>query len=130
MKRSPHQHVPLASDRSATIRCLAEASRLALSAGSDPWQFALELPALLQEGATRTELRWFVQTGVAEHGQEITDDGSSTRKFRRTTCLYFTAKSCFVLATAGKETPTNPADRTPRRPIWDPETRQLSLGKS
>jgi len=47
---------------------LSQADTLALDAGADRWDFALEIDRLFHADLTINDLRWLVAKGFAEHG--------------------------------------------------------------
>ena len=67
----------------------------------DPWEFALPLLHLVEQGAGQSELRWLVVNGYIDHADEVTTFRDPVRKFRRRANVAFTAKTCFVFAEAG-----------------------------
>ena len=77
---------------------LVKASALALDAGQDKWDFALELRVLRRHGLSESDLRWLMCKGIVEHARELSRKGDCRRTFRSKNTLKFKKRSCFVLA--------------------------------
>jgi hypothetical protein len=100
----------------AAVIQLSEAHDYACQTGSDLWEFAVEIGALLALGVTRNDLRWLVASGCAECARETTRRGDSSRKFSPVQDFRFTPKTCFVVTDAGlRLTATVPSELTLRR---------------
>jgi hypothetical protein len=82
---------------------LLQAHRYAQDAGSDEWDFALEINRLYESGMTINELRWLVAKQLVRHGRETTVDGDSHRSFQPHCGLNFTTETCLILTPAGVE---------------------------
>lgn len=65
------------------------------------WEFAVELREILSDELTRSDIRWLLQKGYAEHAREVTLPGEETREFHRVRGLTFTKRSCLVLTKRG-----------------------------
>ncbi len=133
------------------LALLAKADGYARRTGGLREQFAVEIEELLACGATRSDLRWLVVNGYAEHYAEITRSSDPVRKFRKQPNTRFGKSACFALTTAGEalagtlpnqtaETPSfswgriTPAAAAgslsahkPTCPQWDPMHRLLSV---
>ena len=87
----------------AALAALLTSFDYSQDAGSDPWQFALDLPELLSTGATIADLRWLIHRGFAEHARETTIPGDNNRSFRRLAPTSFPPDCCVILSTAGAD---------------------------
>jgi hypothetical protein len=131
-------------DRLATaLQLLLAADAAAESSKRDRWQFAVETQEFVDAGVLKTDLRWLVSMGYAEHGQERTRKSSRRRSFRRLTSLSFPPNTCFVISNKGRRwagratsgerpsaaaspnPPLNGGSRASDHPRWDAELRQL-----
>ena len=65
------------------------------------WDFAVEMPVLLAQGLTATDLRYLVCQGIVEHRVEETRPKNRHRLFRRVLSLSFHRRSCFTLTETG-----------------------------
>ncbi len=82
---------------------------------TDPWQFAVELPELLSNGATLADIRWLIHRGFAEHARETTIPGDNTRSFRRLAPTSFPPDCCpHLLSSAAGTFPRPPRAPLPR----------------
>jgi hypothetical protein len=90
---------PLAEQQA--LRLLAEAWEAAFQAGSDVWQFALQLSALRGDGVVDTTLRRLIAMGEVRHGFETTLPRARRRRIRLQRNMRFSEASCFVLSEAG-----------------------------
>ena len=70
---------PIDHDLRDALRLLAQAYRLAHDAGSELWDFALEISRLFDARLTASDLRWLIAKGFVEHGQELSVYGGSHR---------------------------------------------------
>lgn len=132
---------PLEADRHTVLSALAEARDLAAAADRDPWEFAVELAALLAAGTSASALRLLVHEGYLDHAREVTRNGDALRHFRPIANLSFPPGTCFVLTDAGlgrvREGGTgSPAALSqgpqadgprPCRPVWSARERTLLL---
>jgi hypothetical protein len=129
------------------LSVLEEAHECAWDGSCDDWQFAVELPVLLNAGTTVTALRALIESGQIEHAQETTAPSHSLRRFRRVNSLAFPPHTCFVLRRI--ETPTSTSESmigerlstppgggaalaSPKKtlvPNWDSRLKELRLGK-
>jgi hypothetical protein len=69
--------------------------------GQDEWNFAVEIQALRNAGASNSDLRWLLGKGHVEHATEVTRPDDLCRRFRRDRSLRFNRKTCFVLMPSG-----------------------------
>lgn len=128
----------------AAIQLLHEAHLLALDAGRDKWDFAVEIRHLRQQGLHESHLRWLVCKELVEHAKEITPAGENARTFQRTGELTFSESTCFVLMHSDVEIPASirqhgtvrmPGVGESRRsvvresclPCWDVDRHELSF---
>jgi hypothetical protein len=130
------------------LRCLLEAYERAGELGREPWDFAVELAALLAHGLTVTDLRGLICHGDVEHAVEVTRPEDTRRVFHRTENLAVKEGSCFVLTPAGVARlrggqpgsaavlcpngtrATEPAEHArPAAPHWDDATHTLYWGE-
>lgn len=126
---------------------LVEAWRYAEVLGSDPWEFAVELPALLAAGATINQLRAIACGGLVNYRRDITHNTAESRQFESLKNLAFPPGTCFVLRVAPPDStggsPSVTAQRgltgntqsrnqaslkVTQRPHWDPASRTLYVG--
>ncbi len=130
----------LAEPLLAALNQLKQAHDYAADIECDPWEFAVEIDRLIEQGITIGDLRWFVKKGFLEHACDVTSSEDLTRKFERRPNLAFTHETCFLLTESGLElfesqnialeTPAVPT--TPLRPegapFWDADDRTLYVG--
>lgn len=148
----PSHAFPTATDRAAEgLVFLLEAREYADDTNTDRWNFALEIGELRSVGLTKSDLRYLVLKGYAEHARETTLPGEATRSFHKSHGLTFSKRSCFVITDAGVfaarnrevtqlpdsplavcETTSPPSGRaqlstSARRvvPCWDPDLQEL-----
>ena len=76
---------------------------------ADPWDFAVELAALVTAGAMTADLRWLLANGYIDLATEITKPGDPVRRFYPVRHLAFTGRTCFVLTDAGVDFLNAPA---------------------
>lgn len=122
------------------LTLLLQAHEYAAALGRDPWDFAVELPAVLAAGLTRSDLRWMVCTGMVGHAAEVpADRPDGARAFGAVGGLALTDRCCFVLTGPGVEAarravglappaPPGPAAAGPGPappPCWEPDRRTL-----
>jgi hypothetical protein len=103
---SPRTHVAISIAKlSAGVeRALAEmaiAHEYARDAGSDTWQFAVEISRLRELGLNASDLRWMVEKGYVIHAREITEAEDVDRKFARGINTAFSHETRFLLTDAG-----------------------------
>lgn len=135
------------------LKYLFRAYSRAHMAGTDVWEYAVEIAELEQAGLYRSELRWLVLQGYADHAEEVTRPGSLQREFRTLDPHRFTSQTCFVLTDRGirlferhadplkvrsldvtpdpvSNGPGNGhlASSLPLLPSWDPQRRELRVG--
>jgi hypothetical protein len=101
---------------------------------TSPWEFAVEITALLAAGCTPNTLHWLVRRGYVEHavvnaeGAPAGGQGDAKRGFQEGTCFVLTELGASVAHSAGS--PASPDDTTaPVRlgrasaerevPVWD-----------
>jgi hypothetical protein len=98
---------PVAISGSRRVRSalapLAEADACAQNTGVSPWDFAVEMEALLAAGLTTSDLRWLVRKGYLKHAYEVTRPHDVARRFRSCPNLAFAERTCFVLTEAGRQ---------------------------
>ncbi|MGO9923367.1 MAG: hypothetical protein ACLQIB_52790 [Isosphaeraceae bacterium] len=80
---------------------LRHAYSCAQDAGSDLWDFALEIDTLYETGLTISDLRWLVAKRFADHGQESSVYGGPHRSFRPGAGYFFEPTTCVVLTSSG-----------------------------
>lgn len=126
---------------------LIEAWQYAEVLGSDPWEFAVELPALLSAGATINQLRAIACGGLVNYRREVTQNSAESRQFEALNNLAFPPGTCFVLRVPPSESlagspramprfgwaemarsNAQPALKVAQRPRWDPASRTLYVG--
>ena len=83
------------------MAALLEAYESASRAGDCRWQFAVEDPILLAQGASINLLRLLVGARLAEHRQETSKPPDATRKFLPLINLSLPDRSCLALTDAG-----------------------------
>jgi hypothetical protein len=141
--------------RSALLLLLDAAER-AQDAGTDVWQFSVELSVLREIGLTKNECRWLVAQGLAEHACEHTTHNANRRTFQPYANLALPEGTCFVIAKRGaayadvllqSESPLpavrvgtswNPSPHATCGngcleypcPTWDSDRQQLRLGRT
>jgi hypothetical protein len=128
---------------------LLEARTSAESLKIDIWLHAVEIADLLKVGCTKTTLRHLIGAGYLEHAEDITRRSDPIRAFRPECPLNFGPHTCFVLTEAGvrfveglslppaaanerlRHDPPHPsrAISAASTPLWDPETREFSVGR-
>lgn len=86
-----------------TLDLLLEAHECARELGQDPWQFALKLTTLREEGLTTSLCRWLLSEGYVRKAVETTRLSSRQRTFCPVAHLELPPRSCFVLTEAGVE---------------------------
>jgi hypothetical protein len=136
---------------------LLDAATFAQDAGSDLWDFSVEISALRDLGLTNTECRWIVANELASHACEMTHLDADRRTFQPCGNLSFTERTCFVITPRGtaqvqavlragvrpsdeqrapvtvqtvlapRIIPTN-GEVKPDLPSWDPDRQQLRVG--
>lgn len=130
---------PAAIERAVSL--LREAAVYAEQFGRDHWDFAVDLKSFLSAGCSLNDLRWLLCAGFALHGSEIRVTGSTSRQFKFSQSMTFSARSCFVLAQASMVSATNgslPHEGTSNfqvfrgastTPVWDQERRELRINE-
>jgi hypothetical protein len=88
----------------SALATLLTAFDYAVDSRTDPWQLAIELPHLVSNGATLSDMRWLILRRFAEHAKETTVPGDAKRSFRPLTPTYFPEDTCFVLSPDGAAT--------------------------
>ena len=131
----------------AALAALLEAYESASRAGDCRWQFAVEVPILLAQGASINLLRLLLRARLAENRQETTKPPDSKRKFLPLMNLSLPDRSCLALTDAGLALareffrkprvhledpfPAPSAEGLPRprrTPEWDALRRELRYG--
>ena len=120
------------------VRVLLEAHVYSQNLHNGMWEFAVELPSLLEAGCTRSALRWLVSQGYVEHAIETTQPNAKARSFHPVANLSMTAETCFVLTASGLALARGhpvagtaeaaAEERGTSLPCWDVERRELRLG--
>jgi hypothetical protein len=134
------------------IVALLEAHQYADDVGNDPWDFGISYAALRSGGLTETDVRWLIHAGYVDFAYEVSLPGETTRHFRRSENLVFSASLCFVLTISGLEfahdwirerqrESTSPSVKcdgdfaaTPHQPLkaatpaWDRDRQELRVG--
>jgi hypothetical protein len=87
----------------AAMQMLREAACLAKDAGNDPWDFAVELPNLLDLGISLAMCRWLVAKGFVLHRRELTREDEVCRHFGPVSQLKIVDRSCFIITNSGLE---------------------------
>ena len=93
--------LPIDQNARSALGLLLQARKFAQDAGTDLWDFALEIDRLFETGLTISDLRWLVAKGFAEHGQESSAYGAPHRSFRRGDGFFFDQTTCVVLTPSG-----------------------------
>jgi hypothetical protein len=83
------------------LALLARSNRYAAGATDLAWQFAVEIEELLALGVSRSELRWLVLNGYAEHARDATRQSDRARRFLPGQNTRFARQTCFILTAAG-----------------------------
>ena len=109
---------PINQNARVALGLLLQARRLAQNAGTDLWDFALEIDRLFETGLTISDLRWLVAKRFAEHGQELSVYGAPHRSFRRGDGFFFDQTTCVVLTPSGAAF----VDHVLRAPIVPPRS--------
>ncbi len=134
------------TDRLQILLDLHEAQAMAQECRRDPWEFALQLPQLLQQGSRASVLRWLVAGAYAEQRIEQPATKTGKRRFRPALSLRLDDRSCFVLTDLGrrlvqevvarsdfrkhgKPTPDARLFPVPLKPRFDWQARILWFGK-
>ncbi len=148
----PPSPIPAAAFTAAMLKALSlllEAHDYAKELRKADWEFAVELPALLDVGCTRNALRWLVANGYVEHAIEKSVPNAAARSFRRMANLSFAPATCFQLTSsgvvvAGQIGQASGANAQPQvngiphvgfasngcqLPRWDADLRELRLGR-
>lgn len=87
------------------LALLRRAKEYALQAGSDTWQFAVEIAELRQLGLTNCDFRWLVARGCVAHALETTLSGDEHRIFVPLGRHMYPDGTCFILKTGMQENP-------------------------
>src|SRR4051812_41694955 len=91
---SPLPAKALSAAMHTALSLLLEAHNYAEELRKDVWEFAVELPPLLEAGTTRNALRWLISKGYVEHAVEKTRPHAQARAFCRMANLSFASKTC------------------------------------
>ena len=92
---------PIDDNSCVGIALLQHAYTCAQNAGSDLWDFALEIDTLYETGLTISDLRWLVAKRFADNGQESSVYGDPHRSFRPGAGYFFEPTTCVVLTPGG-----------------------------
>src|SRR5579872_5703421 len=85
----------------AGLKLLRRAKAYSTNTGRNPWDFSVEVNALVRGGMSITDLRWLIAMGYAEHAAEKTVLSDRNRRFRPLQALIFPPRTCLVLTDAG-----------------------------
>ncbi len=94
----------------------------------DPWEFALPLLHLAEQGVSQSDLRWLVVNGYVHYADEVSTFRDPVRIFQPRANVAFTSETCFVLSEAGVLAAGHidqGADSPPGRSSKSPETASL-----
>lgn len=123
----------------SVILRLAAARQMAVDCGRPLWDFAVELPRLLELGINHDELRWLIGKGYCDHAYEKDQQNNSKRSFESLGGFSITDRSCFVLTDRGLSVScvivalcdevgeVHTIDDEPR-PTWDDQRHELRVG--
>lgn len=84
------------------IKLLQESYAYARQLNRSPWDFAVEIATLREQGLTDSDMRWLTCSGFLEHGRETTRFGAEVRTFIHDGGLRFGRRTCFVFTEAGQ----------------------------
>ncbi len=142
--RTREQH-DFPDEARAALAHLWKAFAYARDTELDPWEFALRLLHLIEQGVSESDLRWLVVNGFVQHADEVTTFRDPVRIFQPRENVAFTNETCFVLSEAGVlvagragkavDLPRDRSSNAPeavsycsRLPRWDGGRRMLLLG--
>lgn len=80
---------------------LLDAHRHAETTAGDPWQFAVSVDCLRNEGLSDNELRVLILTAIVDHRIEKTESWDRSRSFELANKVGLFDRSCFVLTETG-----------------------------
>jgi hypothetical protein len=118
----------------AALAMLKRARDAALELGLSPWDLAVGITHLIAVGASCEDVRRLVAGGLVERRDERRRDEAGVRSFEPVDGVPISARTCFVLTSAGADClarwdgkPTAVADSPPKPivPRWDGDRRQL-----
>jgi hypothetical protein len=140
--------------RSALL-VLLDAAECARDAGTDVWQFSVEISVLRQMGLTKNDCRWLVAQGLAQHACEHTTHKTDRRTFQPYSNLALPKGTCFAIAEHGaayartllasqvqsaairlvldpslNSDVSSGNDSPTSFPTWDPDRQQLRVGRT
>jgi hypothetical protein len=140
--------------RSALL-VLLDAAECARDAGTDVWQFSVEISVLHQMGLTKNDCRWLVAQGLAQHACERTTHKTDRRTFQPYPNLALPKGTCFAIAEQGatyarallasqdqsavirfvldpslNSDVSSGNDSLSSFPTWDPDRQQLRVGRT
>ena len=75
------KHASIGEPTFVGLGILFRAYRYAVDTGSDIWDFAVDIAELEQAGLSKSEFRWLLAHGYAEHAEEVTLPTSPVRQF-------------------------------------------------
>ena len=117
---------------------LARAWQYSQDCDRSPWDFAVELTDLSQDGVTHETLRWMIGKGLVEHALESENRQGIGRTFESRGGFTFNNRSCFVITHTGLKWQLDQAPRRPlgfdqvapaaATPVWDDQRHELRLG--
>lgn len=133
----------------AGLVLLLEAHECAQELARTPWDFAVEIQSLREQGLTSTDFRWLACKGYVGHAQEVTSVGEKARAFQPDAAMAFSDRTCFVLTDDGVDfvrrsfgQPASdhvPVDEehhsSPKEnqadlvPTWDHDRQELRMGR-
>ena len=133
----------------AALVLLLEARECAQELARTPWDFAVEIQSLREQGLTSTDFRWLACKGYVGHAQEVTSIGEKARAFQPDAAMSFSDRTCFVLTEEGvnfvlrglgqpasqrvpvDEEPTSPPEvnQVELVPTWDHDRQELRMGR-
>jgi hypothetical protein len=104
--KSRQRGVPITQDSIGVptfvgLEILFRAHCYAVDTGSDDWDFAVEIGELERAGLSKSEFRWLLAHGYADHAEEVTLPDSEVRQFKPLGKHQFTDATCFVLREKG-----------------------------
>ncbi len=134
---------PSPSDQFKALSLLSDAWKLAITCRKSPWEFAIEIKEFIEQGISRSLLRWLVCNNLIEHRIEARSCNDSRRQFFEAPNLVLNEQSCFVLSSKGHDLFSNlsrnsalsnqvqnstmSAELNPIKPIWCANTRTLKI---
>jgi len=129
---------PNSQEQSMVLSRLFDASKYASDCGKNNWDFAIELSDFVQQGVSRSLLRWLVYRRYVEHRYEVRTRDGEGRLFREAPDSVLTDSSCFTIAEGGREAlgrlrqdglskSSDESKPNAVLPVWCPVTRILKI---